>query len=131
MMEKWQTMLRKAIAERLAYFQTLTPMLLEHSYVIGHDPWSMAGFEHMESQGQKVAFIYMNPADWPVFRFRYRDALDIEPMEWKRKCGGQADVWGAHVVTSKLVPQGDVWHTTNSTDSPLVVTRALATEEPA
>lgn len=68
------------------------------------DAWSL-----IERHDLRVARVYMNARDYADIRKFGRDILDIESQATLLKTGLQATLWGAQVITSRLVPAGTVY----------------------
>jgi hypothetical protein len=67
------------------------------------------GFAEVERHDLRVARIYMNAVDYADIRKFGRDILDIESQATLLKTGLQATLWGAQIITSRLVPAGFVY----------------------
>lgn len=63
-------------------------------------------FAEIERHDLRVARIYMNATDYADIRKFGRDILDIESQATLLKTGLQAVLWGAQIITSRLVPTG-------------------------
>jgi len=63
-------------------------------------------FAEIERHDLRVARIYMNAVDYADIRKFGRDILDIESQAVLLKTGLQAVLWGAQIITSRLVPTG-------------------------
>jgi hypothetical protein len=63
-------------------------------------------FAEVERHDLRVARIYMNATDYADIRKFGRDILDIESQATLLKTGLQAVLWGAQIITSRLVPTG-------------------------
>ena len=63
-------------------------------------------FAEIERHDLRVARIYMNAVDYADIRKFGRDILDIESQATLLKTGLQAVLWGAQIITSRLVPSG-------------------------
>jgi len=63
-------------------------------------------FAEVERHDLRVARIYMNAVDYADIRKFGRDILDIESQATLLKTGLQAVLWGAQIITSRLVPSG-------------------------
>jgi len=63
-------------------------------------------FAEVERHDLRVARIYMNAVDYADIRKFGRDILDIESQATLLKTGLQATLWGAQIITSRLVPVG-------------------------
>ena len=63
----------------------------------------------IERHDLRVARVYMNARDYADVRKFGRDILDIESQATLLKTGLQATLWGAQVITSRLVPAGTVY----------------------
>lgn len=68
------------------------------------DAWAL-----IERHDLRVARVYMNARDYADIRKFGRDILDIESQATLLKTGLQATLWGAQVITSRLVPDGTVY----------------------
>ncbi len=66
-------------------------------------------FALIERHDLRVARIYMNARDYADIRKFGRDILDIESQATLLKTGLQGVIYGAQVVTSRLVPVGTVY----------------------
>lgn len=66
-------------------------------------------FALIERHDLRVARVYMNARDYADIRKFGRDILDIESQATLLKTGLQATLWGAQVITSRLVPVGTVY----------------------
>jgi len=66
-------------------------------------------FALIERHDLRVARIYMNARDYADLRKFGRDILDIESQATLLKTGLMATLWGASVITSRLVPVGTVY----------------------
>lgn len=66
-------------------------------------------FALIERHDLRVARVYMNARDYADIRKFGRDILDIESQATLLKTGLQAVLWGAQVITSRLVPVGTVY----------------------
>ncbi len=66
-------------------------------------------FALIERHDLRVARVYMNARDYADVRKFGRDILDIESQATLLKTGLQATLWGAQVITSRLVPAGTVY----------------------
>ena len=66
-------------------------------------------FAEIERHDLRVARIYMNAIDYADIRKFGRDILDIESQAHLLKTGLQAVLWGAQIITSRLVPVGFVY----------------------
>jgi len=66
-------------------------------------------FSLVERHDLRVARIYMNARDYADLRKFGRDILDIESQATLLKTGLMATLWGAQIVTSRLVPVGTVY----------------------
>lgn len=66
-------------------------------------------FALVERHDLRVARVYMNAVDYSDVRKWGRDILDIESQAHLLKTGLQATIWGAQIVTSRLVPTGTVY----------------------
>lgn len=68
-------------------------------------------FALIERHDLRVARVYMNARDYADLRKFGRDILDIESQATLLKTGLMATLWGAQIVTSRLVPVGTVYVT--------------------
>ena len=66
-------------------------------------------FVLIERHDLRVARVYMNARDYADLRKFGRDILDIETQATLLKTGLMATLWGAQIVTSRLVPVGTVY----------------------
>ena len=66
-------------------------------------------FALIERHDLRVARVYMNARDYADVRKFGRDILDIESQATLLKTGLQAVLWGAQVITSRLVPVGTIY----------------------
>ena len=66
-------------------------------------------FALIERHDLRVARVYMNARDYADIRKFGRDILDIESQATLLKTGLQATLWGAQIITSRLVPVGTVY----------------------
>ena len=66
-------------------------------------------FAEIERHDLRVARIYMNAMDYADVRKFGRDILDIESQATLLKTGLQSVLWGAQIITSRLVPVGFVY----------------------
>jgi len=66
-------------------------------------------FAEVERHDLRVARIYMNATDYADIRKFGRDILDIESQATLLKTGLQAVLWGAQIITSRLVPVGFIY----------------------
>ncbi len=66
-------------------------------------------FSLIERHDLRVARVFMNARDYADIRKFGRDILDIESQATLLKTGLQATLWGAQVITSRLVPVGTVY----------------------
>lgn len=66
-------------------------------------------FGLIERHSLMVARIYMNAVDYADIRKWGRDILDIESQAVLLRTGLQAVLWGAQIITSRLVPAGFVY----------------------
>ena len=63
----------------------------------------------IERHDLRVARVFMNARDYADIRKFGRDILDIESQATLLKTGLQATLWGAQIITSRLVPVGTVY----------------------
>jgi hypothetical protein len=68
-------------------------------------------FGLVERHDLRVARVYMHARDYSDLRKLGRDTLDIESQATLLKTGLMATLWGAQIVTSRLVPVGTVYIT--------------------
>lgn len=66
-------------------------------------------FSLIELHDLRVARVYMNARDYADLRKFGRDILDIETQATLLKTGLMANLWGAQLITSRLVPVGTVY----------------------
>jgi hypothetical protein len=66
-------------------------------------------FALIERHDLRVARVYMNARDYADLRKFGRDILDIETQATLLKTGLMATLWGAQIITSRLVPVGTVY----------------------
>jgi HK97 family phage major capsid protein len=66
-------------------------------------------FAEIERHDLRVARIYMNAVDYADIRKFGRDILDTETQATLLKTGLQSTLWGAQIITSRLVPAGFVY----------------------
>lgn len=66
-------------------------------------------FALVERHDLRVARVYMSARDYADVRKFGRDILDIESQAALLKTGLQGVLWGAQIVTSRLVPNGTVY----------------------
>ena len=66
-------------------------------------------YAQIERHDLRVARVYMNARDYADIRKFGRDILDIESQATLLKTGLQATLWGAQVITSRIVPAGTVY----------------------
>ena len=63
----------------------------------------------IERHDLRVARVFMNARDYADVRKFGRDILDIESQATLLKTGLQASLWGAQIITSRIVPVGTVY----------------------
>lgn len=63
----------------------------------------------LERHDLRVARVFMNARDYSDIRKFGRDTLDPESQQELRKTGLMATLWGAQIITSRLVPEGTVY----------------------
>lgn len=63
----------------------------------------------IERHDLRVARVFMNARDYSDIRKWGRDILDIETQRVLLQTGLQATLWGAQIITSRLVPVGTVY----------------------
>jgi HK97 family phage major capsid protein len=68
-------------------------------------------FAEIERHDLRVARVFMNARDYADLRKFGRDILDIESQRDLLKTGLMATLWGAQIITSRLVPVGTVYVT--------------------
>lgn len=68
------------------------------------DAWAL-----IERHDLRVARVFMNARDYADIRKFGRDILDPETQATLLKTGLQSTLWGAQVITSRLVPAGTVY----------------------
>lgn len=66
-------------------------------------------FALIERHDLRVARVYMNARDYADVRKFGRDILDTESQRELLRTGLQATLWGAQIITSRLVPAGTVY----------------------
>ena len=66
-------------------------------------------FSLVERHDLRVARIFMNARDYADLRKFGRDILDIESQRDLLKTGLMATLWGAQIITSRIVPVGTVY----------------------
>lgn len=66
-------------------------------------------FGSIERNDIRVSRVFMNAQDYTDIRKFGRDILDIESQAELLKTGLQATLWGAQIITSRLVPAGTVY----------------------
>jgi len=66
-------------------------------------------FGRIERHDLRVARVFMNAQDYTDIRKFGRDILDIESQAALLKTGLQGTIWGAKIVTSRIVPAGTVY----------------------
>lgn len=69
-------------------------------------------FASIEVHDLRVARIFMNPFDYSDIRKWGRDILDPQSQAKLLDTGLQATLWGAQIITSRLVPKGFVYFCT-------------------
>lgn len=91
-------------------FDTLGPTNPDVAVIAPISPSVLAdAFAEIERHDLRVARIYMNAVDYADIRKFGRDILDIESQATLLKTGLQAVLWGAQIITSRLVPVGFVY----------------------
>lgn len=91
-------------------FDTLGVVNADIAVVAPISPSVLAdAFAEVERHDLRVARIYMNAVDYADIRKFGRDILDIESQATLLKTGLQATLWGAQIITSRLVPAGYVY----------------------
>ena len=68
-------------------------------------------FGQVEQHDLAVSFLFMNPLDYTDFRKFGRDIYDPETQKSVLNSGIMGVLWGAKIVTSRLVPRGTVYIT--------------------
>jgi len=81
-----------------------TPVIAPLSGAVMADAYSL-----IERHDLRVARVYMNARDYADLRKFGRDILDIESQATLLKTGLMATLWGAQIITSRLVPVGTVY----------------------
>ena len=66
-------------------------------------------FAAIERNDIRVAYVFMNAKDFSDFRKWDRDTLDMETQASLLKTGLVANIWGAQIVVSRIVPEGTVY----------------------
>lgn len=66
-------------------------------------------FSLVERHDLRVARVYMNARDYSDVRKWGRDILDPESQRVLLQAGLMATLWGAQIITSRLVPQGTIY----------------------
>jgi len=66
-------------------------------------------FSLIERHDLRVARVFMNARDYADIRKFGRDILDIESQASLLKTGLMGTIWGAQIITSRLVPVGTVY----------------------
>lgn len=66
-------------------------------------------FSLIERHDIRVARVFMNARDYADLRKFGRDILDVESQRDLLKTGLMATLWGAQIITSRLVPTGTVY----------------------
>lgn len=66
-------------------------------------------FSAIERNDIRVAYVFMNAKDFSDFRKWDRDTLDMETQASLLKTGLVANIWGAQIVVSRIVPEGTVY----------------------
>lgn len=66
-------------------------------------------FGQVERHDLRVARVFMNARDYVDVRKFGRDILDPESQREILKSGLMANIWGAQIIVSRLVPQGTVY----------------------
>lgn len=80
------------------------PVIAPISSAVLADAWS-----EIERHDLRVARVFMNARDYSDIRKFGRDILDIESQATLRKTGIMSELWGATIITSRLVPVGTVY----------------------
>ena len=68
-------------------------------------------FGLIERHDLRVARVFMNAQDYTDLRKLGRDILDVETQRDLLKTGLMATLWGAQIITSRLVPIGTIYVT--------------------
>lgn len=68
-------------------------------------------FGLIERHDLRVARVFMNAQDYTDLRKLGRDILDVETQRDLLKTGLMATIWGAQIITSRLVPIGTIYVT--------------------
>jgi len=66
-------------------------------------------FANVERTDMRVANVFMNAKDFADLRKWDRDTLDIETQARLLKTGLMGNVWGANIITSRVVTEGTVY----------------------
>jgi HK97 family phage major capsid protein len=66
-------------------------------------------FAAIERNDIRVATVFLNAKDYADLRKWDRDTLDIETQAVLLKTGLMATLWGAKLITSRIVPEGTVY----------------------
>lgn len=66
-------------------------------------------FAEVERHDLRVARVFMNATDYADVRKWGRDVLDMESQKVLLNTGLQATLWGAQIITSRLIPVGYVY----------------------
>lgn len=69
------------------------------------------GFAAIERHDLRVARMYMNAVDYADVRKFGRDILDTETQQSLLRTGLMGTLWGAQIITSRLVPAGTTYLT--------------------
>ncbi len=68
-------------------------------------------FAQVEQHDLRVARVFVNPLDYADFRKLGREVLDPESQQQLLRTGMQTTMWGAQILSSRLVPQNVVYCT--------------------
>ena len=91
-------------------FDSIGPVNPDIPVVAPIDVGSLAdAWSSIEQHDLRVARVYLNARDYGDFRKFNRDLYDPETQAALLKTGLQGVLWGAQVVTSRLVPQGTIY----------------------
>jgi len=66
----------------------------------------------IESHGLQVARVFMNPRDFTDIRKYGNDMLDPDSQRSLLQVGSLGSIWGAALITTRLIPEGTVYLTT-------------------
>jgi len=68
-------------------------------------------FANIERTDVRVAYVFLNAKDFSDLRKWDRDTLDVETQASLLRTGLMGTLWGAKIVTSRIVPEGTVYVT--------------------